>query len=307
MVDSIGKKLAQARTARGLTLEEASMQTRIRAKQLAALEADDYSSFANNTYARAFLLMYGKFVGVDVRAFARELEAGNPISLSDYQYLNAPQEEEMTPVRRMSTREVQWQTRRRPSIIPLVAFVILLTAVGFGAYIYREALRLDVATSPGMSTPAPETKNSVGPEAAPAAQSPMTGSVPVATPIPAGTVPGTAPAALSTPAPGATSGLAMPSMSDRQLLSALPPQPAAAPTIGSVNELVLEPLKKTWVRVRKDDPNAEPVFDDVVYPKAGLLKIRGTRFWVEIGEVNAVTIRKNGQAMAYQPPVMAIQ
>ena len=76
MVESIGKKLAQARLARGLTLEEAAMETRIRAKQLAALEADDYSSFANNTYARGFLLMYGKFLNVDVRAFARELEAG---------------------------------------------------------------------------------------------------------------------------------------------------------------------------------------------------------------------------------------
>jgi hypothetical protein len=74
-----------------------------------------------------------------------------------------------------------------------------------------------------------------------------------------------------------------------------------------VNELVLEPLKKTWVRIRKDDPLAEPVFDDVVYPKAGLLKVRGSRFWVEVGEANAVTIRKNGQALAYQPPVMTIQ
>src|SRR4051812_3284266 len=104
MVESIGKKLSQARHARGLTLEEVAMETRIRAKQIAALEADDYSSFANNTYARAFLLMYGKFIGVDVRAFARELEAGNSISISDYQYLNAPQEnEDMRPVRRTSS------------------------------------------------------------------------------------------------------------------------------------------------------------------------------------------------------------
>src|SRR5262245_35383907 len=129
MVESIGKKLAQARLARGLTLEEAAMETRIRARQLGALEADDYSSFANNTYARGFLLMYGKFLNVDVRAFARELEAGSPISLADYQYLNAPEGTEERPVRRTNP-EVRMTDRRRPSLAPLIVFIVLMALVG---------------------------------------------------------------------------------------------------------------------------------------------------------------------------------
>jgi hypothetical protein len=74
-----------------------------------------------------------------------------------------------------------------------------------------------------------------------------------------------------------------------------------------LNELVIEPLKKTWVRVRRDDPAAEPVFEDVVYPKVGPLKLKGNRFWVEVKDADAVMLRKNGQPLAYQPPGIAIQ
>ena len=77
--------------------------------------------------------------------------------------------------------------------------------------------------------------------------------------------------------------------------------------VAPLNELVIEPLKKTWIRVRRDDPSAEPVFEDVVYPKVGPLKLKGTRFWVEVKDADAVMLRKNGQPLAYQPPGIAIQ
>jgi hypothetical protein len=74
-----------------------------------------------------------------------------------------------------------------------------------------------------------------------------------------------------------------------------------------VNELTVEPIKKTWVRIRRDDPAAEPVFEDVLYPKVGPLKLKGNRFWVEVKDADAVMLRKNGQPLAYQPPGIAIQ
>ena len=81
-------------------------------------------------------------------------------------------------------------------------------------------------------------------------------------------------------------------------------QPSSLPT---VNELVVEPIKKTWVRIRRDDPNAEPIFDDVLYPKVGSLKLKGSRFYLEIREADAVTLLKNGQPLAYRPPGITIQ
>jgi cytoskeletal protein RodZ len=325
MVESIGKKLVQARLARGLTLEEAAMETRIRARQLAALEADDYSSFANNTYARGFLLMYGKFLNVDVRAFARELEAGSPISLADYQYLSAAGSTEERPARRASP-ETRRTDRRRPSLAPLIVFVVLMAMVGFGWHLFNQAKRLEVGTSNSPATPAPdasidsESKPEVPKALAPTAVAPSSNSqpapsvspAPAAVPLREPVVPTAAPAPI---APSTT-------VSDRQFLStavvpatppiALSPASAVAPPttstlVAPVNELVVEPLKKTWVRIRRDDPTAEPIFEDVLYPKVGPLKLKGNRFWVEVKDADAVMIRMNGQPLAYQPPGIAIQ
>src|SRR6201995_12865 len=91
MVESVSKKLNQARVKRGLTVDEAAHATRLRPDKIAALEADDYSRFANNIYAKGFLQIYARFLNVDVSDFARTLDNANPISVSDYQYLsNAP-------------------------------------------------------------------------------------------------------------------------------------------------------------------------------------------------------------------------
>jgi cytoskeleton protein RodZ len=325
MVESIGKKLVQARLARGLTLEEAAMETRIRARQLAALEADDYSSFANNTYARGFLLMYGKFLNVDVRAFARELEAGSPISLADYQYLNAVEATEEKPIRRASP-ETRGTERRRPSFAPLIAFVVLLAMVGFGLHLFYQAKRLDVGTSNSLATPAPDgspvsdAKPEVPKAPAPSAVAPSSNLQPAQpiSPSPA-VVPLREPAVpTAAPAPIAPST----TVSDRQFLStavvpAAPPiasgptsainPPITGAMAAPVNELIVEPLKKTWVRIRRDDPAAEPIFEDVLYPKVGPLKLKGNRFWVEVRDADAVMLRKNGQPLAYQPPGIAIQ
>jgi cytoskeletal protein RodZ len=323
MVESIGKKLVQARLARGLTLEEAAMETRIRARQLGALEADDYSSFANNTYARGFLLMYGKFLNVDVRAVARELEAGSPISLADYQYLNAASEPAAErPVRRMSP-EIRRTERGRPSLAPLIVFVVLMSVVGFGAHLYYQAQRLDVGNSNRLATPAPDA--SPGPESKTEAAPASTAVVPATNPHPSPSVsPTTAPPTQPLVPAASPSAPLSPSstISDRQFLStaassapqsnAVSPAPTAVPPITTtlaepVNELVVEPLKKTWIRIRRDDPAAEPIFEDVLYPKVGPLKLKGNRFWVEVKDADAVMLRKNGQPLAYQPPGITIQ
>src|SRR5271154_1391424 len=91
MVESVGKKLNQARVKRGLTIDEAAHATKLRPDKIAALETDDYSRFANNIYAKGFLQIYARFLKVDVTDFSRTLDNSNPISVSDYQYLtNAP-------------------------------------------------------------------------------------------------------------------------------------------------------------------------------------------------------------------------
>lgn len=291
--DPVGRKLAKAREARGLTLEEAAIETRIRAAQLAALEADDYSAFPSNTYARGFLLIYGKFLGVDVREVARNLEGTNPISIAEYQYLNAYPEAE--PMRDAPRRRDEPRSRR-PSLAPLIVFVLLLGAGALGVHLYLQAQRLessDAASSAKIETVAPAS-GAVAP-IVPAANT-TTAIIP----------------ANPTPQPFAPAPVAE---ADRAFLSAPPatPAPVTAPTpatpapLPAVNELTVEPLKKTHVVIRRDDPNAEPIFDDMLYPKVGALKLKGTRFFIQIAEPDAVTLRKNGQSVAYQPPGVTVQ
>src|SRR5580698_8282549 len=120
MVESVGKKLSQARLKRGLTVDEAAHATKLRPDKIAALESDDYSSFANNIYARGFLQIYARFLKVDVSEISRTLDNANPISVSDYQYLsNAP-----TP--RRETTEVRREGRKPPSLAPLLFFFFLI-------------------------------------------------------------------------------------------------------------------------------------------------------------------------------------
>ncbi|MEQ1860665.1 MAG: helix-turn-helix domain-containing protein [Chthoniobacteraceae bacterium] len=283
LVEPVGRKLAKAREARGLTVEEAALETRIRKSQIAALEADDYSSFASNTYARGFLLIYGKFLGVEVREVARGLQSGNPISIEEYQYLNVVPDAE--PSRSTPRRREEAPKNRRPSIAPLIVFILLVGGGAFAFHLYLQAQRLEndakgasnvESVKPG-TTPAPSVVEP--PETA-------ANTTSIIPPKP-------------TPAPFANNP-------DRAFLANTPatPQPASLP---QVNELIVEPLKKTWIRIRRDDPNAEPIFDDVLYPKVGALKLKGTRFYIEIREPEAVRLSKNGQAVAYQPPGVTVQ
>ena len=302
LVEPVGRKLAKAREAKGLSIEEAALETRIRANQLAALEADDYSTFASNAYARGFLLIYGRFLGVDVREVARGLESGNPISIAEYQYLNAIPESE--PERHGPTRREQ-PSVRRPSIAPLIAFVVLVGAAGLVLHLFLQAQRLESATGKTANT----NVESVTPQGSTLA----TANLPSTTPVP---TPAATTAILPNPTPVPFSAQPNSAVNDRAFLSSsapLAPSGTPAPSgltsanLPKQNELVVEPLKKTWVRIRRDDPNAEPIFDDVLYPKVGSLRLKGTRFFLEIREADAVSLRKNGQPLAYQPPGITVQ
>jgi cytoskeleton protein RodZ len=286
LAEPVGRKLAKAREAKGLTLEEAGLQTKIRPNQLAALESDDYSVFASNTYARGFLQIYGKFLGIDVRAVARQLEAGSPISISDYQYLNAAPAEAPAP-----TASYRESDSRRPSLAPLVVFVLLLAALGFGFHLFYQAKRLE----PGPTLSVAEGSTDA------------TSSAPSATPTPE--------AAVTSASPVSPEPIAAPPANQNSPATAFTTNPApsvpAAPQ--RITEVIIDAVKKTWVRVRLNDPTTQPIFEDDLYPASTgdpsikPLRLTGTRFFIEVREANAVTVRKDGQLLSCQPPGVTIE
>ena len=71
---TVGDILKEARLAKGLTLEEVEVATKIRAKFLAAMEADDFRRLPTPSIVRGFVYNYSEFLGLNsqtVLAFLR--------------------------------------------------------------------------------------------------------------------------------------------------------------------------------------------------------------------------------------------
>src|SRR5437867_7469351 len=86
-IEGLGKKFQDARLARGLTLDEAARLTKIRPSRLAEIEADDFSQFPSLAYAKGFLLIYGKFLDVDVTPYLEVFETSREVTVDGYSYL----------------------------------------------------------------------------------------------------------------------------------------------------------------------------------------------------------------------------
>jgi transcriptional regulator with XRE-family HTH domain len=74
----IGGTLAAARRARGLELPEVEARTCIRAKQLAAIEAERWDELPGRAYARAFLRTYATALDLDADALVAEFDERYP-------------------------------------------------------------------------------------------------------------------------------------------------------------------------------------------------------------------------------------
>jgi cytoskeletal protein RodZ len=124
-MEGLGKKLQEARLARNLTLEEAGRMTKIRPGRLQEIENEDFSEFASLAYAKGFLLIYGKFLDVDVSPYLEAFETSESVTVDGYSYLQdnpAPKPSRPVVVRKHSGG--------RGSFLPFVIGVIVLV-VGF--------------------------------------------------------------------------------------------------------------------------------------------------------------------------------
>src|SRR5438105_9106555 len=90
MVESVGRKLQQARLGRKLEIEDVADITKIRPERIADLEADEYGLFPNLTYAKSFLAKYAAFLGVNIQDELDNFRIDRTISVGSYQYLSPP-------------------------------------------------------------------------------------------------------------------------------------------------------------------------------------------------------------------------
>ena len=67
----LGRILSEARTSRGLTLDDVERDTRIARRYLEALERDEFDALPAPVYCRAFLRTYAQYLGIDPKEVLR--------------------------------------------------------------------------------------------------------------------------------------------------------------------------------------------------------------------------------------------
>jgi hypothetical protein len=79
-----------------------------------------------------------------------------------------------------------------------------------------------------------------------------------------------------------------------------PPSDAQVGTVESASpdkKLEVRILKRTYVKVTKDQEGAQPVFEGFAEPDSRPIVVAGKRFWVHVSDKGAVEVRKDGQVV----------
>ena len=310
-MEGLGQKFQKARTARGLTIDEAARMTKIRPSKLAEIEAEDFSGFPSLAYAKGFVQIYGKFLNVDVSPYLEAFETSEHVTVDGYSYL---QDNPAPPPRRTEVVRKAQSNGNKSSLMPLVIGLVVLV-VGFWFLKLmmdirrikpspqRDAQALAQSSVAPANVPAtsgaivaPRALPADGTPAAPAAPGPAVAEVPPETTVPAAPAPTAAAVAAASPA-------ATPLVAEEPEIRRAEPvgpedlaqaQAASNPaeTVAGQNRFDIRPLKKAFVRVTVDDGGPLQRWIDV---SERPMQFRGQRIAVKVGDPTAVEIRKNGK------------
>ena len=317
-MEGLGEKFQNARQARNLTLDEAARMTKIRPAKLAEIEAEDFSQFPSLAYAKGFILIYGKFLNVDVTPYLEAFETSEHVTVDGYSYL---QDNPAPPPRRTEVvRKVP--SGSRSSLMPLVIGIVVLV-VGFSLLKMMMNLRRITPSSQrdaqalAQASRAPAVA-AVTPGSIVAPRALPTDSTPAPTPpafVPAPTIaaaePTAAPTVSSTPQPTIAVAVATPIVAEEEQevrraepvnptdlakAQATLASPGAASPSPSVNRFEVRPLKKTYIRIVVDGPGGSTVERWVNVAEG--LQFRGRRINVKVLDPGDVEIRKNGKVVS---------
>ena len=298
-IEGLGKKFQEARRARNLTLDEAARMTKIRPARLAEIEADDFSQFPSLAYAKGFLLIYGKFLDVDVTPYLDAFEDSERVTVDGYSYLqeNRPEKPVSAPV--VPRRPVaSGRGGDRVSPMPLIVGVVVLV---FGFLLMKLVLNVQ-RLAPGRGQSTAQVSSSplpVSPAPTQASQSNVAAASPVATtPSPERTTAANLVAAAAVrPGAGEPEVRRARPVTREDLAKAEETANPSPTESGDKNRVAIRPLKRTYVKVTVGDENAKPAFERWVSPTDGTVEFSGKRISIRVLDREAVAITKNGKEL----------
>ena len=307
-IEGLGKKFEEARVARNLTLDEAARMTKIRPQRLAEIEADDFSQFPSLAYAKGFLLIYGKFLDVDVTPYLDAFEDSESVTVDGYSYLQENERAKPVSAPVVRRRPAATGGSNRVSPMPLIVGIVVLVVGFLGMKFLLNLQRL----APGRGNSSAQTPPTVTPAVASGGSSPAAASnigavattAPVASAVPTVGPPETRKAlAANFTAPAEPEVRKAKPVTKEDLAQAREatnsPSPGSgspSPGSGEQNRVAIQPLKRTYVRVTLGD-DGKAAFERWVSPSDGPVEFHGNHVSIRVLDPEAVKITKNGQEL----------
>jgi cytoskeleton protein RodZ len=286
-MSSVGAYLREQRQRKGLSLDEVARATRVGARYLEALEADQFSSLLAPVFTRGFIRAYCQAVSVAPDDALRLYDRGIGVSARTRGH----------PLQRKGGSPAE----RRPGGTVLMSLV-LLVVLGVALFAVTLLLpsggdrpsRRSAAPRPAPDPPDAEARATTGPAERPAEAPGIAPPHPTATgPAPAAPV---APSARAAPSATATSPSESASLVTERRLS---PSPAAlgGPAPGTPYRLVARARETTWLQVRMEDGR----LTEETIPAGEVREwISDRPFVLTVGNAAGVTLELNGRPL---PPL----
>ncbi len=240
---SLGALLSTERERRGIAVEKAAKETRMRPQRIRDMEGDDLSHFTNPSYARMFIIAYAKYLGIPMQTIHDHLpDRGEPGS-EGYQYINAAPDE--LPLLR---RDLVSRPLRRGWLPAIVVVSLLgLLAVAAIAVVYIVVNLPRIVPSPDTATRAAQPDSTpLVVEKTIVLQDPHLENLPAPQPTPVDPV---APSVLNPPSSTAPASFT----EDARLVA--PPRPTPVVVIGGTQPIPPANLQSTA-------PSASPAEDE---------------------------------------------
>jgi cytoskeleton protein RodZ len=271
--------LRSVREARGLSLRDVFVATRVSMINLQAVESEDFERLPPPVYARNFIRKYARVIGIDatplLARYERHLEQKKPPRAA---------EEEGEEVRQ------PWPAngRRWRFLVPGLAAVILAGIAVYAVFLYDQAPPASVA-APAASAPAEEQKSAPPGEQRPAETESAT------------------PPETTTPAPRPAVATTQPPPAPPLTPPATGKPPPAAPE--GNRHLVIAARELTWIRITQDHT---PPYEILLKPGERIERTADEFFLLDIGNAGGLhltfqgkelgTLGKSGQTLQLRLP-----
>lgn len=131
----VGKKLHDARVAKGYTLDDLQQATKIQKRYLIAIEDEKFDELPGDFYVRAFVKQYADTVGLDGEDLLKEYDDNLPKAKTDEYSEHIAQAVETRATSKRKLTKVNDARKYLPTVIAIVIVVIVLAAIWLTAIV----------------------------------------------------------------------------------------------------------------------------------------------------------------------------